>query len=78
MTLSPLQVAHRVALDGMRPVIPGHWPHQLVRMITRCWDQDPELRPSFTEVLAMLRDMQKHQDEIFAIFFPLGGCCTVM
>ena len=78
ITLSPLQVAHRVALDGMRPVIPGHWPPQLVRMITRCWDQDPELRPSFTEVLTMLRDMQKHQDEIFANFFPSGGCCAIM
>ena len=79
LSLSPLQVAHRVALDGMRPLTPGHWPPQLVRMVTRCWDQDPELRPSFTEVLTMLRDMQKHRDEIFADFFPAtGGCCSVM
>ena len=78
LSLSPLQVAHRVALDGMRPLIPEHWPPQLVRMITRCWDQDPELRPSFTEVLTMLKDMQKHQDEIFANFFPTGGCCSIM
>lgn len=59
--LTPLQAALGVR-QGMRLEIPS-WVHpQLSKLIQRCWDENPNLRPSFSEITAelegMLRDHQ--------------------
>ena len=47
---SPVEVALAVANDGLRPEMPPHAPPVAARMIESCWQQDPQLRPSFKQV----------------------------
>ena len=48
------QVLFQVARDGMRPRIPSKIPLNVVSLIKRCWDHEPERRPSFSEIAAEL------------------------
>ncbi len=41
-------------ISGNRPVIPEQVPPELAAIITSCWAQKPEDRPTFTEVLVRL------------------------
>eukprot|EP00798_Chlamydomonas_sp_ICE-L_P012532 gene12532-15748_t len=49
--------AERVA-RGFRPTIPKHWPKELVEIIQATWAQDPHMRPNFTAVLDVLREIE--------------------
>lgn len=41
-------------------LLPGaHAPQVLADIIRACWDQDPKKRPSFEEVLRLLKDAAK-------------------
>jgi|TARA_B110000196_G_C20500058_1_gene366328 hypothetical protein len=42
-------VALAVANEGLRPQMPSHAPHIVAQMIESCWQQDPQLRPSFEQ-----------------------------
>jgi serine/threonine protein kinase len=46
------QIEHMVVYQGLRPPLPSHTPSGLRDLITRCWDTDPQKRPSFDEVFA--------------------------
>ena len=46
---SPVEVALAVANEGRRPEMPPHAPPVAARMIESCWQQDPQLRPSFQQ-----------------------------
>eukprot|EP01039_Chlorochromonas_danica_P001075 gene1075-1165_t len=51
-------------LAGKRPALPSYGlPSRCVRLITRCWDQQADLRPSFTEVVDELLDIEKEAPE---------------
>nr|UDO46925.1 ser/thr kinase [Pandoravirus massiliensis] len=41
-------------LDGVRPAIPSSCPSDLAKLMTACWDADPDARPSMEEVVARL------------------------
>ncbi|XP_066344915.1 serine/threonine-protein kinase STY8-like isoform X1 [Miscanthus floridulus] len=57
--LTPLQAALGVR-QGMRLEIPL-WVHpQLSKLIQRCWDENPNLRPSFSEITVELEGMLQH------------------
>ncbi|RLM74423.1 serine/threonine-protein kinase STY8-like isoform X1 [Panicum miliaceum] len=57
--LTPLQAALGVR-QGMRLEIPP-WVHpRLSKMIQQCWDENPNVRPSFAEITAELEDMLQH------------------
>jgi serine/threonine protein kinase len=50
-----LSTRHRQHLiDGQRPEIPKNCPHQVRRLISHCWTQDPKLRPSFQRIIEQL------------------------
>ncbi|GMH84199.1 hypothetical protein TrST_g13486 [Triparma strigata] len=61
--LGPMIIMHRVGkgwrpdLKGVRDVDEG-----LADIIQRCWDQDPEMRPSFEEIVRIL-DKRLEEDE---------------
>eukprot|EP01127_Copromyxa_protea_P019007 TRINITY_DN6092_c0_g1_i1.p1 TRINITY_DN6092_c0_g1~~TRINITY_DN6092_c0_g1_i1.p1 ORF type:complete len:781 (+),score=116.06 TRINITY_DN6092_c0_g1_i1:23-2344(+) len=58
---NPIQIAMRV-VAGDRPTAPA--PNTLfASLITACWDQDPTLRPSFTEVLSFLSQIPLDPNE---------------
>ena len=40
-------VATKVAVEGLRLPVPPRTPLRLLRLIARCWSEQPELRPSF-------------------------------
>ena len=46
------QICIVVCKNQMRPTLPENTPQELSALIKRCWDQNPEKRPSFNEILS--------------------------
>lgn len=61
--LTPLQAAVGVVQKGLRPTIPKNTHPRLAELLERCWQQDPTLRPDFTEILVILQDLAKEVGE---------------
>ncbi|KAA8546141.1 hypothetical protein F0562_020965 [Nyssa sinensis] len=57
--LTPLQAAVGVVQKGLRPTIPKHTHPKLAVLLERCWQQDPTLRPDFSEILDILQQIAK-------------------
>ncbi|MEW5310639.1 MAG: hypothetical protein WDW38_002418 [Sanguina aurantia] len=51
----PMQIIFVVGVQGQRPALPPATPPAMAALITQCWDESPEKRPGFTEVLARLQ-----------------------
>ena len=51
-----------VSERNLRPVIKPHTPAQLSCLMTQCWDAIPENRPTFAQIVDMLKDMPNHFD----------------
>ncbi|PRW18330.1 serine threonine- kinase EDR1 [Chlorella sorokiniana] len=56
---SPLQVIFAVGVERRRLPIPPGCPPALAKLLKECWRHNAPLRPSFTEVLQRLRQMQR-------------------
>jgi len=54
--MEPKKIAAQV-LKGVRPIIPPSCPSELSSLMTRCWDDDPHLRPTFQEIVKELRSL---------------------
>ena len=48
------QFANAVCLHNVRPPIPRDCNPYLQKMIERCWDRDPQLRPPFSKIVDAL------------------------
>lgn len=77
--LDPLKILINVKNNGMRPPIPSDCNEDLVKLMVRCWDQDPDNRPTFCELYDIFRDQNIHfnganTDEIRQFFeqFPIS------
>ncbi|KAL0365710.1 UNVERIFIED_CONTAM: Serine/threonine-protein kinase STY46 [Sesamum angustifolium] len=57
--LTPLQAAVGVVQKGLRPTIPKHTHPKLAELLERCWQQDPALRPDFSELIELLQQISK-------------------
>ncbi|KAF8377759.1 hypothetical protein HHK36_031144 [Tetracentron sinense] len=57
--LTPLQAAIGVLQEGLRPTIPEDTHPKFVELLKRCWQQDPSLRPDFSEIIEMLQKIAK-------------------
>ncbi|KAH9325632.1 hypothetical protein KI387_005810, partial [Taxus chinensis] len=57
--LTPLQAAVGVVQKGLRPTIPKHTHPRLADLLERCWQQDPTVRPGFTEITEILQHTLK-------------------
>ncbi|XP_073308910.1 serine/threonine-protein kinase STY46-like [Primulina huaijiensis] len=57
--LTPLQAAVGVVQKGLRPTIPKHTNPKLSELLERCWQQDPTLRPDFSELTEILQKISK-------------------
>ncbi|KAK4401352.1 Serine/threonine-protein kinase STY46 [Sesamum angolense] len=44
---------------GLRPTIPKHTHPKLAELLERCWQQDPALRPDFSELIEILQQISK-------------------
>ncbi|XP_076883495.1 serine/threonine-protein kinase STY46-like [Bidens hawaiensis] len=61
--LTPLQAAVGVVQKGLRPTIPKNTPPKLAELLEKCWQQDPSLRPDFTEIIEILKEIAKEVGE---------------
>ncbi|CAN4094573.1 unnamed protein product [Withania somnifera] len=52
--MTGVQAAFAVANKGIRPTIPTDCLPVVSEIITRCWDADPDSRPTFSQVVKML------------------------
>lgn len=52
------KVIYSVCTDSERPKIPLGLPDQYTKLMTICWDQDPEKRPEFVTILEDLKSME--------------------
>ncbi|KAL0334538.1 UNVERIFIED_CONTAM: Serine/threonine-protein kinase STY46 [Sesamum radiatum] len=57
--LTPLQAAVGVVQKGLRPTIPKHTHPKLAELLEKCWQQDPALRPDFSELIELLQQISK-------------------
>ncbi|CAI9769782.1 unnamed protein product [Fraxinus pennsylvanica] len=57
--LTPLQAAVGVVQKGLRPTIPKHTHPKFAELLERCWQQDPTLRPDFSEITELLLQITK-------------------
>lgn len=55
--LTPLQAAVGVVQQGLRPIIPKQTHPNLAELIEKCWQQDPILRPNFSEIIEKLQQI---------------------
>ena len=63
-----LEVAIKVAHEGLRPTIPSYCPDEYASLIKECWDAEPDNRPDFQGVLERLNQIKKsHQQALSAI-----------
>eukprot|EP00026_Physarum_polycephalum_P003213 Phypoly_transcript_03223.p1 GENE.Phypoly_transcript_03223~~Phypoly_transcript_03223.p1 ORF type:complete len:636 (-),score=101.66 Phypoly_transcript_03223:501-2408(-) len=56
--MEPKKIAAEV-LKGVRPKIPPSCPEPLSGLMSRCWDEDPQLRPIFQEIVKELRTLDQ-------------------
>ncbi|CAI9097168.1 OLC1v1033532C1 [Oldenlandia corymbosa var. corymbosa] len=54
--MSNLQAAYAAAFKQERPSIPEDIPTDLAFIIRSCWVEDPNLRPSFSQIIRMLNE----------------------
>ena len=58
LDITGLQVSLDVLNNDFRPTIPKKTPEVFARLTKRCWDRDPEKRPSFKEIIKELEMMK--------------------
>ena len=58
-TLSAMQIAMTVGVEGRRPTLPDSCPSDYAALIRACWSQDPNDRPDFRDVKRDLRDLRE-------------------
>ncbi|KAI5581973.1 hypothetical protein BDE02_07G054100 [Populus trichocarpa] len=57
--LTPLQAAVGVVRKGLRPTIPKHTHPKLAELLETCWQQDPNQRPNFSQIIDILQQIVK-------------------
>mmetsp|Transcript_15369 Transcript_15369/g.19692 ORF Transcript_15369/g.19692 Transcript_15369/m.19692 type:complete len:531 (-) Transcript_15369:287-1879(-) len=59
-----IEVAFAAANRGLRPYMPLECPPGYASLMQRCWDDNPDIRPDFTEVLDELFMLKKQHSEL--------------
>lgn len=52
--LTPIQIAYKVTKDNERPEFPSNTPRPLKSLIRKCWDRNPDNRPTFSQIYHFL------------------------
>lgn len=55
--MSNLQAAYAAAFKNVRPSIPEGLPEELVNILQSCWAEDPNMRPTFSQVVGNLTSL---------------------
>ena len=54
-TENGLIAARKASEEGDRPTIPRNWDNRIQVLLQDCWDENPSARPSFQQILHILR-----------------------
>ncbi|CAL1354584.1 unnamed protein product [Linum trigynum] len=57
--MNPIQVVGAVGFQHRRLEIPNDMDPTVADIIRRCWQTDPKLRPTFGEIMAALKPLQR-------------------
>ncbi|XP_010555009.1 PREDICTED: serine/threonine-protein kinase EDR1-like isoform X2 [Tarenaya hassleriana] len=57
--LNPMQVVGAVGFQNRRPEIPEHIDPTTAQIIRECWQTEPHLRPSFTQLMHRLKRLKR-------------------
>ena len=60
--LKPVEIIFKVVQQNSRPdekCIPQDSPVQLVELMKRCWDTNPNMRPNFSTIVRLLKQVEK-------------------
>ncbi|ETO31434.1 protein kinase, partial [Reticulomyxa filosa] len=68
--LPKISVAYHVLHKNYRPNVPNSWPPPLQYLIQRCWQTQPEYRPTFSEIVAELSHLSGIMDSSNALNAP--------
>jgi len=56
--LNGIEVATQVVSNGLRPQFPSGTQMDLQEIISKCWEEDPNERPTFKQLLAQLQQLK--------------------
>jgi serine/threonine protein kinase len=62
--LPPFQVIYAVGSQGLRPTIPDTCPPEISLLMQRCWNEDPDLRPTFRDIIPSLMRLSDFEFDI--------------
>lgn len=64
--MPPFHVVFAVGTQGARPEVPkdGNWPTELLDLMQSCWQESPDLRPSFAEIVPVLTGLLHGDDDV--------------
>lgn len=68
--MKPLKMAHLAAHAGYRPPIPYGTSAQWRSLITTCWAENPDERPTFRQVIASLKDVEAEDERLLSLSLP--------
>ena len=71
---STFEAAAAVAMESVRPPFPDGIPSTYQQLVEECWQDDPDKRPQFEEIVDALSEMEKNltEEEISWFEAPLG------
>eukprot|EP00249_Psilotum_nudum_P020290 c27638_g3_i3 orf=573-1712(+) len=79
--MSNLQAAYAVAFKNVRPSLPDGLPEELVFILKSCWAEDPNVRPTFGQIVRILTSfILTQQDTEMMVSQPtyLGKSSTML
>ncbi|KAH0795865.1 TKL family protein kinase [Histomonas meleagridis] len=53
--MASLQIVQQVYINNLRPQIPKNAPTAVKELIKKCWDRNPDVRPTFKEIVSMFQ-----------------------
>jgi len=59
-----VQIAYAAAEQGLRPDIPSYCPDDYAELMQECWQDQPDDRPTFSNILKRLFQLKKRADAV--------------
>ena len=56
--MPPFQIVFAVGTQNLRPALGVDWPRPWVDLITRCWNEDPNARPTFEQLITIIENLE--------------------
>ncbi|KAJ3281698.1 hypothetical protein HK104_011318, partial [Borealophlyctis nickersoniae] len=65
----------QIVKAGGREPLPGDIPPRLQDLVKACWAQEPQLRPSFSEIIGRIDDIEKKEKAASLLDSPRANLC---